>query len=100
VLRTAVSLRVRYIRSGRSALGQRLVLRFSENNVSKLKNKYKFAWFVEAKIHNRKLVNRGIGVNEAVRFFSRFEQKLVNEERVNGGWMHAVYSSFRFKLMF
>jgi hypothetical protein len=42
--------RVRYLRSGRSALRRRLILRCRENNVRKLKNRYKFTWFVVAKI--------------------------------------------------
>jgi hypothetical protein len=45
-----VFLRVRYLRSGRSVLGRSLVLRCSENNVCRLKNRYKFTWFVLAKI--------------------------------------------------
>jgi hypothetical protein len=45
---------VRYPRSGRSALGWRLVHRCSENNVRKLKNRYKFTWFVAAKIRKWK----------------------------------------------
>jgi hypothetical protein len=45
-----VFLRVPYLRSGRSVLGPRLVLRCSENNVRKLKIRYKFTLFVGAKI--------------------------------------------------
>jgi hypothetical protein len=46
----AVLTRVRYLRSRRSALGRRLVLRCSENNVRKFKNRYKYTCFVVAKI--------------------------------------------------
>jgi hypothetical protein len=50
VLCTAVFLHIRYLQSEWSALRWRLVLHCSKNNVHKLKNRYKFTWFIAAKI--------------------------------------------------
>jgi hypothetical protein len=50
IKKVKVVLRVRYLRIELSVLGRRLVLCCSENNVRKLKNWYKFTWFVVAKI--------------------------------------------------
>lgn len=49
-IRTYVFLRVHYLLSGLSAVGQRLVVSCSENYVRKMKNMYTFTWFVVAKI--------------------------------------------------